>query len=84
LLTGETDGELLYHEQAMRIAIEVAGYEEEDSARFLRVIKISRSTDIEKERELFIRGAVARHGINNDDAANIFDLVRKSSGTDKT
>jgi error-prone DNA polymerase len=72
----DTLGVILYQEQVMRIAIEVAGFSPAGSDGFRRAMGTWRSTrEMEKLREQFMEGALRQPGMTQDDAEELFRQV---------
>jgi error-prone DNA polymerase len=69
-------GVILYQEQVMRIAIDVAGYTPAESDGFRRAMGTWRSTaEMEKLHARFVDGCVARQGMPRDDAEELYRQV---------
>ena len=72
----ETLGVILYQEQVMRIAIEVAGFTPGASDVFRRAMGSARSPrEMELLRTRFVDGAVATVGMRAADATELFERV---------
>jgi error-prone DNA polymerase len=72
----DTMGVILYQEQVMRIAIEVAGFSPADSDGFRRAMGTWRSTrEMEKLHAQFVTGARRQPGMTEDDAEELFRQV---------
>ena len=66
-------GVILYQEQVMRIAIEVAGFTPAESDAFRRAMGTWRSTaEMEKLHAEFVEGCIAKQGLPRDDAEELF------------
>jgi error-prone DNA polymerase len=66
-------GVILYQEQVMRIAIDVAGFTPAGSDAFRRAMGTWRSTrEMEKLHAEFVEGCIRRHGLPRDDAEELF------------
>ncbi len=69
-------GVILYQEQVMRIAIDVAGFSPGDSDGFRRAMGTWRSSaEMEKLHARFVDGCVAVQGMPRDDAEELFRRV---------
>ncbi len=69
-------GVILYQEQVMRIAIDVAGFSAADSDGFRRAMGTWRSTrEMEKLHARFVEGCVAIQGLPLEDAEELFRRV---------
>ena len=69
-------GVILYQEQVMRIAIEVAGFSPAESDGFRRAMGTWRSTrEMEKLHAQFVEGALRQPGMSEDDAEELFRQV---------
>jgi DNA polymerase III alpha subunit len=73
-IVAATGGEVIYQEQAMRIAASVAGYSLGDADLFRRVLAKGHSAKIARERQRFLHGARGA-GVSRTDAARIFSLL---------
>jgi error-prone DNA polymerase len=72
----ETLGVILYQEQVMRIAIEVAGFSAAESDGFRRAMGTWRSTrEMEKLHRRFVEGCMAANGLPEDDAEELYRQV---------
>src|SRR3712207_2506098 len=66
-------GVILYQEQVMKIAIEVAGFTPAGSDAFRRAMGTWRSEkEMEKLHVQFVEGAIAKHGLPREDAEELF------------
>ena len=69
----DTLGVILYQEQVMKIAIEVAGFTPAGSDGFRRAMGTWRSTrEMEKLHVEFVEGCIAKQGLPRDDAEELF------------
>ncbi|HEV8698449.1 MAG TPA: PHP domain-containing protein [Candidatus Limnocylindrales bacterium] len=72
----DTLGVILYQEQVMRIAIEVAGFSPAESDGFRRAMGTWRSTrEMEKLHRRFVEGALRQPGMEEDVAEELFRQV---------
>jgi DNA polymerase III alpha subunit len=72
----ETLGVILYQEQVMRIAIEVAGFSAADSDGFRRAMGTWRSQrEMEKLHRGFVEGCMVTNGLPEDDAEDLYRQV---------
>jgi DNA polymerase III alpha subunit len=72
----DTMGVILYQEQVMRIAIEVAGFSAAESDGFRRAMGTWRSSrEMEKLHARFVDGALRQPGMSEDDAEELFRQV---------
>jgi error-prone DNA polymerase len=72
----ETLGVILYQEQVMRIAIEVAGFSPADSDGFRRAMGTWRSTrEMEKLHYGFVEGCKQSNGLSDEQAEELFRQV---------
>lgn len=74
-----TYGIILYQEQVMQIAQEMAGFSLGDADLLRRAMGKKQAEEMAEQRELFVRGAQER-GHGAELAANIFDLMEKFAG----
>lgn len=74
-----TYGVIVYQEQVMQIAQELAGYSLGGADLLRRAMGKKKPEEMAKQREVFEKGA-ADKGINPDLAIKIFDLVEKFAG----
>lgn len=75
----ETYGVILYQEQVMKIASELAGFSLGQADILRRAMGKKKKKVMEEQRERFISGAVER-GLTKKKAAKIFDLINFFSG----
>ncbi|NJN64653.1 MAG: DNA polymerase III subunit alpha [Acidobacteria bacterium] len=75
----ETYGVIVYQEQVMQIASEMAGYSLGQADLLRRAMGKKKADVMERERESFVSGATAR-GIAASDAEKIFDLMAHFAG----
>ncbi len=72
-ILAETLGVILYQEQVMRIAIEVAGFSPADSDGFRRAMGTWRSSrEMEKLHARFVDGCIERSGLTRDQAEELY------------
>lgn len=75
-ILAETLGVILYQEQVMRIAIEVAGFTAAEADGFRRAMGTWRSTrEMEKLHERFVDGCIAHRGLDRATAEELFRQV---------
>jgi DNA polymerase III subunit alpha len=72
----DTYGVILYQEQVMRIAIEIAGYSFSEADMLRKAIAGLSSLEMEKQRSKFIRGSLKKD-YSLDFARRIFDLISR-------
>jgi len=75
----DTYGIILYQEQVMKIAVELAGYSMAEADILRRAMSKKNRELMEKNRDRFIKGAVAK-GINPKDASEIFNQIETFAG----
>ncbi|MEX2407732.1 MAG: DNA polymerase III subunit alpha, partial [Rhodovibrionaceae bacterium] len=75
----ETHGIMIYQEQVMQIAQELAGYSLGAADLLRRAMGKKIQAEMDAQRESFVEGAVAR-GVEKTKASEIFDLVAKFAG----
>ncbi len=75
----ETFGIMIYQEQVMQIAQELAGYSLGGADLLRRAMGKKIKAEMEAQRESFVEGAAAR-GVPKDKAAEIFEQVNKFAG----
>lgn len=75
----ETYGVILYQEQVMRIASELAGFTLGQADILRRAMSKKKKAEMEKQRERFMKGAAERD-IPREKARTIFDLITFFSG----
>ena len=75
-ILAETYGIMVYQEQVMQIAQELAGYSLGGADLLRRAMGKKIRSEMEKQREIFCRGAVER-GVDAAKAGEIFDLMEK-------
>ncbi|MFW5782743.1 MAG: DNA polymerase III subunit alpha, partial [Candidatus Muiribacteriaceae bacterium] len=74
-----TYGVIIYQEQIMAIAIEIAGFSLEEADSFRQAISKKRHSIMQGVREKFIEGAHHNH-VGKDKAERIFEDIRKFAG----
>jgi len=74
-----TYGIILYQEQVMQIAQELAGYTLGGADMLRRAMGKKKPEEMAKQREVFQSGAIAK-GVDGDLSMKIFDLVEKFAG----
>ncbi len=74
-----TYGVILYQEQVMQIAQDLAGYTLGAADLLRRAMGKKKPEEMAQQREIFTKGAVER-GVDQDLATHIFDLMEKFSG----
>jgi DNA polymerase-3 subunit alpha len=72
----DTYGVILYQEQVMQIARELAGYSLGQADLLRRAMGKKKADEMAKHREIFVKGAVGK-GIPEKKAEGIFDLMAK-------
>ncbi|MFW6415656.1 MAG: DNA polymerase III subunit alpha, partial [Thermodesulfobacteriota bacterium] len=75
----ETYGVILYQEQVMRIASELANYSLGDGDILRRAMGKKDASAMAEQRTKFLRGC-KENGISEDDASYLFDLIEKFAG----
>ena len=74
-----TNGVILYQEQVMRIAQDLAGYSLGMADLLRRAMGKKKPEEMAKQREMFTSGAV-KNGVEHEIATYIFDLMEKFAG----
>ena len=75
-ILAETLGVILYQEQVMKVAIEVAGFSAADSDGFRRAMGTWRSQkEMEKLHRGFVEGCIRTSGLSGEDAEELFNKV---------
>lgn len=74
-----TNGVILYQEQVMQIARDLAGYTLGGADLLRRAMGKKKPEEMAKQRAIFVQGAVAR-GVPEETAQYIFDLMEKFAG----
>ena len=75
----ETYGVILYQEQVMKVASELAGFTLGQADLLRRAMGKKKPEVMEKQREIFVEGAVER-GMSKKKAKKIFDLMANFAG----
>jgi DNA polymerase-3 subunit alpha len=70
----DTYGVIVFQEQVMRLAVDIAGYSMAEADQLRKVMGKKITSEIPKQKEKFIKGAKAR-GHKERDAQGIFDLI---------
>lgn len=76
----ETYGVLIYQEQVMQAAQILAGYTLGGADLLRRAMGKKKVEEMQKQRELFVKGAKEKNGIPADKANQVFDLLEKFAG----
>ena len=74
-----TYGVILYQEQVMEIAQQLAGFSLGSADLLRRAMGKKKPEEMERQRQIFIDGSIER-GIKEASAAHIFDLIEKFAG----
>ncbi|ORU93087.1 MAG: DNA polymerase III subunit alpha [Cycloclasticus sp. symbiont of Bathymodiolus heckerae] len=74
-----TNGVILYQEQVMQIAQDLAGYSLGTADLLRRAMGKKKAEEMAKQREMFTTGAIA-NGVEESVATYIFDLMEKFAG----
>jgi DNA polymerase-3 subunit alpha len=74
-----TYGVIVYQEQVMQIAQQLAGYTLGGADLLRRAMGKKKPEEMAKQKSIFVDGAVGK-GVDAADASNIFDLVEKFAG----
>ena len=75
----ETNGVIIYQEQVMQIAQELAGYSLGSADLLRRAMGKKIKAEMDQQRSIFVDGATAK-GVPEQRASDIFDLVDKFAG----
>lgn len=75
----ETNGVILYQEQVMKIAQELAGYTLGQADMLRRAMGKKKPEEMQKQRNIFMEGAL-KNNHESDKAEQIFDLMEKFAG----
>lgn len=75
----ETYGVILYQEQVMRIAIDIAGFSPGEADILRHAMGKKKHKEMAKQREKFIEGAMKK-GFNRKKVIELFDLCEKFAG----
>jgi DNA polymerase-3 subunit alpha len=78
-ILGATNGVILYQEQVMQIARELAGYTLGGADILRRAMGKKKVEEMAEQRAVFTQGAVSNN-IDKDVASYIFDLMEKFAG----
>lgn len=73
-----TFGEMIYQEQAMQIAKELAGFDLQEADNLRKAIGKKKPEEMAKLKKKFIKGAKKLKIVNNDEAEEIFGWIEKS------
>ena len=74
-----TYGVLVYQEQAMRIAVKLAGFSEMEADNLRKAIGKKKADLMAKVKESFLEGAASQGIVTNEEAEEIFSWIEKSS-----
>ncbi|GKV66892.1 MULTISPECIES: DNA polymerase III subunit alpha [unclassified Sporosarcina] len=75
-ILSDTYGIIIYQEQIMKIAVEIAGFSMAEADLLRRAISKKNQQVLEEERQHFIAGATKK-GFNRDKANNVYNLIVK-------
>ena len=73
-----TYGEMIYQEQAMRIAKQIAGFNLQEADNLRKAIGKKKPEEMAKLKKKFIKGAKKLKIVTNDEAEEIFGWIEKS------
>ncbi len=76
-LVTETYGVLVYQEQVMQSAQIISGYTLGDADILRRAMGKKKPEVMAAQKEVFVKGAKAKHGMSKDDAVKIFEILEK-------
>lgn len=74
----KTFGELIYQEEAMQIARDVAGFSLQDADVLRKAIGKKKPEEMAKVKKMFLEGCEKMAILNNEQAAEIFNGIEKS------
>lgn len=73
----ETYGIMVYQEEVMQIAVELAGYSGAESDNMRRAIGKKKEKDLKKHHEMFVEGCIKHSGIERQVAEDIYADILK-------
>lgn len=73
-----TYGEMIYQEQAMQIAQNIAGFDLQEADMLRKAIGKKKPEEMAKIKKKFIKGCKKIGAVNNDEAIEIFGWIEKS------
>ncbi len=76
----ETFGIIIYQEQVMKIAQVFAGYTLGGADLLRRAMGKKIKEEMDAQRSIFVEGAKKMHGVSNELASEVFDIVEKFAG----
>ena len=76
----ETYGVIIYQEQVLQIAQVFAGYSLGGADLLRRAMGKKIKAEMDAQRDIFVKGAVAKNGVTAEHASAVFDLVDKFAG----
>lgn len=74
-----TQGVLVYQEQAMRVAVDIAGFTETEADALRKAVGKKDAALMKQVKEKFIVGAISKGVVNEADAHSVFDLIQASA-----
>ena len=77
-ILGNTYGEMVYQEQAMQIAKEIAGFDLQEADLLRKAIGKKKPEEMAKLKQKFIEGAGKLNIVNKEQAEEIFNWIEKS------
>jgi DNA polymerase-3 subunit alpha len=75
-ILSSTLGTVVYQEQCMKIAVEIAGYSLQEADRLRKIIGKSQADKMKEERDIFVRKSV-ENSVNAEIANSIFDEMER-------
>jgi len=76
----ETYGVMVYQEQVMQVARDIAGYSMADADKLRKIMGKKLPEEMAKERKQFVDGCLAHVGMHPDLAGELFDKIEKFAG----
>lgn len=74
-----TQGVLVYQEQSMKIAQQLAGFDLQEADNLRKAIGKKKANLMAKVKRAFIKGAIKKEIVSKEDAEEIFSWIEKSS-----
>ena len=77
---GETFNVICYQEQVMRVSVDLCGFDLSEADKLRKAMGKKDAALMASYRDLFVNGAVAKSGMDEEDAADLFDKIEKFAG----
>lgn len=76
----ETYNVIVYQEQVMRVAVDLAGYSLADADKLRKAMGKKLASEMAKQKDQFVNGCVTHSGMDEDAARELFDQIEVFAG----